>query len=244
MPVETQQIKEIYQNLYRSFAETGQPPPVKFEFYPYIGASSRIRLRDGRLIVRISDILLDAPLEFHQALAQILIRKLFRRRMLKNDLEIYQNYLKQTHIQEKSAANRRLRGRKIITTPQGETYNLENIFTFLNQVYFENFLPKPTLTWSAKKTFRILGHHDATHKTIVVSRSLDDQKVPRFVVEYVVYHEMLHIKHPTIQRHGRRYNHTPAFRRDEKNFAYFDEAEIWIEQNIQKIRKSVMTGKL
>ena len=240
---ETEQLAEIYRNAFFRLDETRRAPNIKIEFYPYVGISSRVRLRDGLLIVRISDVLTDAPLEFHQALAQILIRKLFRRRITKGDLEIYQNYLKQPRIHAQSVANRRARGRKVITTAKGETYDLDNIFAFLNQLYFQNALPKPVLTWSAKKTFRILGHHDAAHQTIVVSKSLDNKKVPRYVVEFVVYHEMLHIKHPTIHQRGRRCNHTPDFRRDEENFAYFDEAETWIERNIQSIRKAVKTGK-
>ena len=47
---------------------------------------------------------------------------------------------------------------------------------------------------------------------------------------------MLHIKHPTVHHNGRRYNHTPIFRRDEENFAYFEEAEKWIEQNVRNLK--------
>lgn len=232
-----EQLSEIYRNAFISIGELSRMPKLKIEFYPYVGVNSRVRVREDWLIVRISDVLIDAPAEFHQSLANILIRKLFRRRALKNDLQIYNDYLKQSHVHEKSVDNRRTRGRKIITTSKGEFYDLDNIFLFLNNYYFENSLPKPVLTWSAKKTFRILGHHDSTHSTIVISKSLDDKKIPRFVVEYVVYHEMLHIKHPTVQHNGRRYNHTPAFRRDEEKFAYFEEAERWIEQNASALRR-------
>ena len=85
----------------------------------------------------------------------------------------------------------------------------------MNDLYFDNQIKKPTLTWSARTTFRRLGHHDAAHDTIVISKSLDDKKVPRFVVEFVVFHEMLHILHPAKIQNGRRYHHTPVFRRDE-----------------------------
>lgn len=237
MLVEISQLEEIYQENFAALDQVGRTLPVKVEFYPYVGANSRIRVRNNQLFVRISDVLTDAPSDFHQTLARILVRKLFRRKMLKNDLAIYQDYLKRAEIHEQSVRNRQARGRKIITTAKGEAYDLENIFAFLNQYYFQNKLTKPTLTWSAKKTFRILGHHDSTHSTIVISKSLDDRKIPRYVVEYVVYHEMLHIKHPTVHHNGRRYNHTPAFRRDEENFAYFAEAEQWIEQNAAILRR-------
>ncbi|HLM59860.1 MAG TPA: hypothetical protein VK308_03550, partial [Pyrinomonadaceae bacterium] len=109
--------------------------------------------------------------------------------------------------------------------------------------YFQDSIEKPTLSWSARKTYRILGHHDATHKTIIISKSLDEVKVPRYVVEYVVFHEMLHIFHPTKHRDGRRYNHTPQFRRDERKFAYFEAAEKWIEQNAGRLKQRVKRTK-
>ena len=110
-------------------------------------------------------------------------------------------------------------------------------FTVPEKSAFRFSVPKPVLTWSARKTYRILGHHDATHKTIVISKSLDSTGVPKYVVESVVFHEMLHIHHPTVHNNGRRYNHTAAFRRDEEKFAYFQEAERWIERNVRKLRK-------
>ena len=90
---------------------------------------------------------------------------------------------------------------------------------------------------SARGTFRRLGHHDAAHETIVISKSLDDRKVPRFVVEYVVFHEMLHIIHPAKIQNGRRYHHSPAFRRDEKKFAFYEESEKWIENNSRFLKR-------
>ncbi|MFN2392949.1 MAG: SprT-like domain-containing protein, partial [Pyrinomonadaceae bacterium] len=120
-----------------------------------------------------------------------------------------------------------------------DVYDLHEIFNRLNQTYFQNSISKPTLTWSQRQTFRILGHHDSTHETIVISKSLDDKKVPPFVVEFVVFHEMLHIFHPTVHRNNRRYNHTRQFRLDEKKFIRFEEAENWIEQNVKNLKRKV-----
>ncbi|MDQ3132838.1 MAG: SprT-like domain-containing protein, partial [Acidobacteriota bacterium] len=141
-------------------------------------------------------------------------------------------------IRALATENKRVRGRKIISSANGDFYDLEEIFARLNRNYFQDKLPKPVLSWSAKKTYRILGHHDSTHETIIISKSLDDKKVPPFVVEYVVFHEMLHIFHPTEHRDGRRYNHTPQFRRNERKFQYFEEAESWIERNVKKFKRN------
>jgi hypothetical protein len=85
---------------------------------------------------------------------------------------------------------------------KGEVYDLDEIFDNMNFWFFGGKLAKPVLTWSVKKTYRILAHHDATHDTIVVSKSLDSRRVPRYIVEYIVYHEMLHIHHPTVHHKG------------------------------------------
>lgn len=230
-------LKRIYENFFSQLNKNKLPSQMKIEFYPYTGINSRIRLSDGLLHIKISDILLDAPLEFHEILAEILLKKLFRKRISADVLQVYRNYINQPEIRDKSIEARRVRGRKVLKGAQGEFYDLNEIFDLLNQIYFQNLLAKPIITWSASKTYRILGHHDSTHKTLAVSKSLDDKSVPRFVVEYVVYHEMLHIKHPTKYINGRRYNHTPSFKHDEKEFAFFDEAEDWIEQNAGLLKK-------
>ena len=239
MNIETAQLKFIYEKLFFSLTKESKPVIVKVEFYPYVGINNRIRLRDNLLHVKISDVLQVAPIEFHHALAEILVKKLLKRKISIESLEIFNNYIKQPTTREKSLENRRTRGRKVISSSIGAAYDLEEIFNLINGVYFQNSIPKPILTWSATKTYRILGHHDSTHETIAISKSLDDIRVPRFVVEYVVYHEMLHIKHPTRFENGRRYSHTPAFRRDEKDFAFFVEAEEWIEKNAIALRKKV-----
>ncbi len=221
-----------------------ETPEIEVQFYPYIGINHTIRLRNGRIYVRLAEICQSAPLETQRALAFILVAKLLRKKVSPLAAEIYRSFVKTQEMQAKAVENKRAKGRKIITTAKGDIYDLEEIFTRLNQTYFQNSIEKPTLSWSARNTYRILGHHDSTHQTIIISKSLDDEKVPKFVVEYVVFHEMLHIFHPTKHRDGRRYNHTPQFRRDEKKFAYFDQSEDWIERNAKNFKLKSKKAKV
>jgi len=48
--------------------------------------------------------------------------------------------------------------------------------------------------------------------------------VPECVVAYVLYHEMLHVKHPMKFARCRRESHSPEFRKEEKRFADYDRA--------------------
>jgi hypothetical protein len=231
------EIRTIYEKAFKRYDPQSPVPEIKIEFYPYIGVNHTIRRRNGRIYVRISQICSEMPLSAHEGLAYILVSKLYRKRVPTAAREIYSRYASSHEIREKATESKRQRGRKVITTPTGEVYDLEAMFDRLNREYFREALEKPTLTWSARKTYRILGHHDSTHNTIVLSRSLDDRSVPRFVVEYVLFHEMLHIAHPAKHVNGRRYHHTPAFRRDERKFAYYEEAESWIERSVRKLKR-------
>jgi predicted metal-dependent hydrolase len=235
---ELELIKKFYEEAFHALNGTTQRvPEIEVRFYPYIGINHTIRVRDGKVFVRLAELSESAPIEVHKALAFILVGKLLRKKILPQTVKTYREFAKTQEIQAKATENKRAKGRKVITTSTGEIYDLEKIFHKLNLVYFQNSVLKPTLTWSARKTYRILGHHDATHETIVISKSLDNKKVPKFVVEFVVFHEMLHIFHPTTHRNGRRYNHTTQFRADEKKFAYFEEAESWIEQNARNLKR-------
>jgi len=235
IPVET--IRQFYREAFSEITGKGRSPEIEVSFYPYVGLNQTIRVRNGRVYVRIADMCRDMPEEPHRALAVILVSKLLRKRVPAYADDIYNEYTRTTEMRDRSNDRKRSHGRKVVTTHKGEVYDLDEIFDNLNFWYFGERLPKPVLTWSARQTYRILGHHDATHDTIVVSRSLDSPDVPRFVVEYIVFHEMLHIHHPTVHHNGRRYNHTAVFRRDEEKFRYYREAEMWIEQNVRKLKR-------
>lgn len=233
-----QRIKIFYEKAFQNLKKNGETPEIEVSFYPYIGINHTIRVRNGKVFVRLAEVCRDMPLDIQKALAIILVSKLLRKKISPIILETYRGFIKNQELREKVLENKRTKGRKNITTAKGEIYDLEEIFTHLNQIYFDGKIKKPTLSWSARKTYRILGHHDAAHETIVVSRSLDDKKSPKYVVEFIVFHEMLHIFHPTQHRNGRRYNHTPQFRRDERKFAFFDEAESWIERNVKRLKRN------
>jgi predicted metal-dependent hydrolase len=53
---------------------------------------------------------------------------------------------------------------------------------------------------------------------------MDRPGVPRYAVEYVLFHEMLHVKHPTRRSGCTLVSHSPEFRAEEKRFEDFDRA--------------------
>jgi len=232
------QLTAFYEEAYRFYDRKRKTPPVHVSFYPYIGINHTIRMRDGNILVRVGEICREMPLASHRGLAYILVGKLFRRKIPPGAREIYDRYIKSDEVRLLAQDSKRERGRKVVTSSKGTVYDLDEIFDRLNSRYFRATLPRPVLTWSARKTYRILGHHDATHDHITISRSLDSADVPASVVDYVLFHEMLHIAHPTQHVNGRRYNHTPAFRRDERKFPHYEAAEKWIERNVRRLERA------
>ncbi len=84
--------------------------------------------------------------------------------------------------------------------PQGRLYDLDQMFEELNFRYFFGLMARPRLGWSPNASRTLLGHYDPSHNAIVLSRILDRSgHVPRLAVEYVLFHEMLHLKHPAEQ---------------------------------------------
>ncbi len=215
---------------FRNLARKRPVPEVDARYYPYAGLTHTIRLRSGRVYVRISDIFKAAPPDVHRALAFILVSKLLRRRTPPLHDKLYRTYACRPEVLRASDLARRERGRKVVSTSRGRVYDLERMFTRLNRRYFDARLPQPTLTWSRRRTRTILGHHDGVHDTIVISKTLDSKDVPEWFVEFILFHEMLHIKHPARLINGRRYYHTKAFRSEEQRFPLYAEAQDWLDR--------------
>src|SRR3982751_1774590 len=98
-------------------------PTVEASFYPYAGLSSTIRLRQGRVYARISDILKHSPREVLYALACILVAKLYRLKVAAEYERTYREYARQPFILNATDAARRTRGYKLTTSPRGQTYD-------------------------------------------------------------------------------------------------------------------------
>ena len=223
-------LTKVFADAFRHLGDQRPLPQIDVRFYPYAGLRHTIRLRGGRVYVRLSDICKDSPTDVLRALAFVLVARLLAKRTPQVHERIYRDYTLRSDVQRLSDIARRGRGRKMLSTAQGRAYDLDRMFARLNRQYFGARIEKPVITWSQRKTRRILGHHDRVYDTITISKTLDSPDVPEWFVEYILYHEMLHIKHPARLMNGRRYYHTGAFRIEERRFPYYREAQRWLER--------------
>ena len=202
---------------------------MHIEFYAFANVNNTIRMREGQLFVRLSDLLEGAPESVLESIAHILLAKIYRKPIETAHARRYRRYVSSHDIAAKAHLVRQIRGRKRIASARGHVYHLEEIFDDLNQRFFHGLLARPQMTWSQVRSRQSLGHYDPAHNAIVVSRIFDHFRVPRCAVEYIVYHEMLHLKHPVKLRGSRRCVHSREFLAEENLFPYLQQAKAFLK---------------
>ena len=221
---------QVFEGTYRELRPRAPVPEFHVEFFAFANLNSTIRLRDGKLLVRLSDLLEGAPPSVLGAIAHILLAKMYRRPIEREHASRYRRYVSSHDITQKAHLVRQIRGRKRIQSARGHTYNLETVFDELNTRFFYGLMARPQMTWSRDHARNSLGHYDPAHNAIVVSRVFDHPAVPRCAIEYIVYHEMLHLKHPVKLRGNRRCVHSAAFQAEEKLFPGLENAKQFLKR--------------
>jgi hypothetical protein len=220
----------IFEEAYREARPRASLPDFEVRFFAFANLNNTIRLRRGKILVRLSDLLEGAPNTVLHAILHILIAKLYRVRIDAAHAVRYRKFAGSRAIAAKTHLIRKVRGRKRIHSPTGDHYHLEEIFDDLNCRFFHGLMARPQMTWSGNHSRQNLGHYDPAHNTIVVSRVFDHPAVPRYAVEYLVYHEMLHLRHPVKLSGSRRCVHSRDFREEEKLFPHLEDAKKYLKR--------------
>jgi predicted metal-dependent hydrolase len=221
---------QIFEETFCELRPRSPIPEIRVSFFRFANVNNTIRLREGRLLVRISDLLEGAPEPVLRAIAHILLAKMYRKPIDREYSTRYRRYVSTHHMSQKAHLVRQIRGRKRIRSAQGHVYHLEEVFEDLNRRFFYGLLARPLMTWSGERSRNRLGHYDPAHNAIVVSSVFDHPRVPRYAVEYIVYHEMLHLKHPVKLRGSRRCVHSAEFQAEEKLFDQLDAAKEFLKR--------------
>jgi predicted metal-dependent hydrolase len=221
---------EIFQESYLELRPGTSIPELKIEFFAFANLNNTIRLRNGRLLVRLSDLLEGAPELVLRAIAHILLAKIYRKPIDRGHAARYRKYVGSHEIVRQAHLVRQMRGRKLLRSPRGHFYDLDAIFEELNTRFFHGLMARPRMSWSQTRTRRTLGHYDPAHNAIIISRIFDHPAMPRYVLEYIVYHEMLHLKYPVRLRGSRRCVHSKEFRQEEKLFPGVADANTFLKR--------------
>ncbi|MEK6986129.1 MAG: hypothetical protein AABX89_07090 [Candidatus Thermoplasmatota archaeon] len=222
-------VQEAHRHLF------GRPalPDPHIALYPYVEGRSTVRLEGGRIRFNLNSAFAEAPEEAVLGIAATLLARLHRVR----DEAVPEAWRRasRTFLAERPAA---ATGRKHIDPVGAHRSLLESYLRVTLDMGL--VLPQvPRLSWSRTVAGHRFGHWDADHNVIVLSQILDDPDVPEFVLDYVLYHELLHILHPVRMGSGsRRIVHSAAFRRDERRYPQWREGEAWIGKLARRHRRA------
>ena len=205
-------------------------PPIVVRFRRFTSLNTTIRLREGQIKVSLSDLLEGAPESVIRAIAHILLAKLYKKPIDASHNLRYKRFASSAAVTRQTEIIRHARGTKRYFGPEGRYYNLDEVFDSLNARFFGGMLGRPELTWSENHAKRSLGHYDAAHNTIVVSRVFDRPSSPRYAIVYLLFHEMLHLIHAVKMRGTRRCVHSEEFKAEERRFPQLTEAMAFIKR--------------
>lgn len=141
------------------------------------------------------------------------------------------------HLDVINSVPRRPRVLKMRT--QGRVYNLQDVFEALNRQYFGGTM-QARITWgpatlrSNQRSMK-MGSFSVEDRVIRVHPALDREEVPRFFLEWIVFHEMLHGRLEIRRKAGRRCFHPPEFLALERQFAEYERASAWEKENVDKL---------
>lgn len=176
--------------------------------------------------VSLHRIFLTASPHIHQALA----------RYLRRDDKHVSPVIKAFIAEHSTSIDHSCRKKQWLLVSQGEVYDLETIYKEINSRYFKDEL-NLSITWFGSPTQKnrtrcSLGLYYTRDKLIKVHRLLDKIQVPSYVIEYVVYHEMVHAVCPgSIDQRGFHRVHDKQFKLQEQQFHHYREACRWIKQH-------------
>lgn len=208
----------------RAQAEAGATDPrVRVDLF-HLGGLYRFAWRGDAATFTLSEAFLDAPRVVLQGAVKLAIpytRKRQHRRVVRTYAAGPEFELRLLQLETS--------GGSLLETPRGAVHDLDAVFDDVNRVQFVGQLSRPRLSWLVTTSLREFGHFVAATDLVLVSSQLDAPDVPRFVVEHVMHHELLHRHLGAVGEGGRRIYHTAEFRQAERRFPSYAEADAFLE---------------
>lgn len=223
--------RDALNEVYESYRLPTKGFRLEANYYRYSGLTHTVRARGDRLTIRISHHFERQPQEVIKAIGNVLIRKLLRLPVRRKETSLCRE------AEARLAENLAIResGRPVppepsrhCRPPKGKVYDLEAIARELSERCFDGNFPTIPFYWSAKRAKRYWGKYYPDPPRIVINTKLDRAKVPRYVVEAVLHHEMLHHSIGVRMISGRKRAHTREFRAAERRFPDYSRAEAFL----------------
>ncbi len=161
--------------------------------------NANVKYNYEKIEFRLSHKWKDVDEDIVKGLLQSLFVKMYGKKAKTINIELYSSFLKKLSN---------------YTRQEKSDPVLEESFNRVNEKYFQGFMARPNLAWGSAST-RKLGSYEYTTDTIVISTIFRNEQE---LLDYVMYHELLHKKLKFYDKNGRSFHHTREFRELEKKF--------------------------
>jgi|TARA_B100001971_G_C18237960_1_gene568687 predicted SprT family Zn-dependent metalloprotease len=185
----------------------------KFKSY-----NANVRMYGRNLTFNLSKSWRKVSKEIQMGLIQSLMLKIFKDKKKTMNIDLYEIFMKKVHMSVP----------KTKSEPE-----LEESFNRVNDGFFYGLIETPNLVWGNFSRSK-LGSYEYGTDTISISRVFKEDR--QDILDYIMYHEVLHKKHKFYTKNGRSYHHTAEFRRKEKEFPN--------SAGIEKSIKSLMSRRV
>ncbi len=220
-------------SVHRIFQEVGRAfgfAEVRVSFARYAELKHVWRTSRGTIDLKLSDYVRDAPEHVLESLANYLLSRASGRKCPDGGSRAYLDYARSRELWTANREEYLARSRNLDLGGRGSVRDLDEVFDYVNSFYFSGRLEKPSLAWTVESPGRRLGFYFEALNILAVNKVMDADRVPRYVLEFVMYHELLHHVNAVDGRKVRRVHHTKSFREQEKLFRTYDEAEVWLRR--------------
>ncbi|MCL2143435.1 MAG: hypothetical protein FWH44_04175 [Methanomassiliicoccaceae archaeon] len=174
----------------------------------------------------VSDYLKDAPQNVMDGLAETIFSKLSRQTRKDYPKDMMEWVTSDRFVKKKQPVYL-TRSRSLTGTGKGEHLDLRESYDRLVDMGLTERDNELVITWTKQPSTKRVGHCSVLMKVIIISSVLDTPEIPAFVSDYVLYHELLHMKKgfdPFGQHHG------VDFHALERLYPMRDEAEEWMKR--------------
>ena len=221
-----------------------RPNIVFFEYYDYAAFENKIWRKNGKLNIKLHRLLRTQPADVQCALMRLLLDKLFRVPSSVEDERIYQRCIRDLNLDAWYAEQAEKKIARAVRSPgrqdvKGEYFDLDESFGRVNQRFFNGAMERPaTIVWSARRAQRRIGCYFHNEDRLMLSRILDDSRTPVEVLDYVMYHELLHKKYVVYKGiGGRTVYHSPEFREAERLYPDFRAIDRRLNELIRELSR-------
>lgn len=192
------------------------PSVAVLVYFRPMGGMYRIRNEGSAIRVRLPTPMICYDRALFRSLAEVAFRRSREKRAVHEAAagEPYQRILSALEL---------LGG--VVTQTRGLHHDLAPAFDRVNAAYFDGALPRPRFMWSRTFAARKLAHYDHAHDTVMVNVVLDKATVPQCVIDFIVYHELLHKQMGVVWKSSRMAAHTPEFLERERRFGQYEQAK-------------------